>query len=78
MIIHDSNHLQECVFCDKKNFGFHWWWKDDENVQEGLFISYVYLVPEIAGSPVKVCFVGTAWLDLALFRQFLPNIGIFA
>ena len=32
---------------------------------------------EIAGSPVKVCSVGTAWLDLALFRQFLPNIGIF-
>ena len=26
-------------------FGFHWWWKDDENVQEGHFMSYVHLVP---------------------------------
>ena len=36
------------------------------------------MVSEITGSPVIVCSVGTVWLDLELFRQFLPNIGIFA
>ena len=39
---------------------------------------YARTYSEIAGSPVIVCSVGTAWLDLVLFRQFLPNIGIFA
>ena len=42
-----------------------------------LFTSQDRQLAEIAASPVKVCSVGTAWLDLALFRQFLPNIGIF-
>ena len=47
-------------------------------ISRSMYLSNISVKwPEIAGSPVKVCSVGTAWLDLVLFRQFLPNIGIF-